>query len=421
MPAGRFWRRYRVWIAVAAIVAVGAAAYVAYQGSRPEEATITYATEKAVAGTLSVTVSGTGNLQVREENEVTSRVSGTVADVRVDKGDSVDKGDVLFTLDSSSARQATAKALASLRQARQSVKQARISLLEAEQSEDDLESRTGTGAATETQLDIAEAKVDAAEIGLGSARASYTAAQMSYDDAAGSEADLVVRAPCGGTVWSVNIDEGDTVSGGSGSSSADTADSSAGSSGSSGSSSSSGGSSAPITIAEDGELAVLLSVNEVDLPTLKKGQDVEILFDALPELTVTGKVDEVDRDGTVSSGVVTYDVWVSLDVTDKRLRSGMSSSATIVTDVARNVLLVPNAAVKSDTDGTEYVQVLADGAAEPQQVTVEAGLRGSSQTQILSGIDEGTAVVTKTTDASDDAAAGSSGGVVGFGMGGGPR
>ena len=115
-----------------------------------------------------------------------------------------------------------------------------------------------------------------------------------------------------------------------------------------------------------------LAVNEVDQPSLKKGQDVDSLRRAARPHR-TGKVDEVDDKGTVSSGVVTYDVWVALDVTDKRLRSGMSSSVTIVTDVARNVLLVPNAAVKSEHRRHRVRPGARHRREEPQQVTVETG------------------------------------------------
>ena len=154
-------------------------------------------------------------------------------------------------------------------------------------------------------------------------------------------------------------------------------------------------------------MAVQLSVNEVDVPSLAVGQTAELTFDAVPDLTITGKVDSVGEDGTVSQGVVTYDVWVTLDVNDARLKPGMSSTANIVTAVARNVLLVPNAAIKTGDQGS-YVQVMESGAAAPKNVYVTTGLAGDSETVVESGISTGTLVVTKTTTADSSSSSSSS-------------
>ena len=107
----------------------------------------------------------------------------------------------------------------------------------------------------------------------------------------------------------------------------------------------------------------------------------------------------------------------------------MSASATIVTQIARDALLVSNAAVKSASDGSNYVEVLTDGATTPTQVTVTTGLSSSTQTQILSGLSEGDKVVTSTSDSSDDTSSSGQGGFMmpgtagraGAGMGGPPQ
>lgn len=173
-------------------------------------------------------------------------------------------------------------------------------------------------------------------------------------------------------------------------------------------------------IAPKQPLAVHLTVNEVDLPSLKVGQRADIEFDALPDLAATGKIYEIASEGSSSSGVVTFDVWLSLDVADPALRSGMSSAATIVTDVVKDALLVPNGAVKSDGNGGYYVQVL-DASGNPQKVTVETGVASSTQTQILSGISEGDEVVTASSATSSSSSSGSQSGGGFMMMGGGPR
>ncbi len=143
----------------------------------------------------------------------------------------------------------------------------------------------------------------------------------------------------------------------------------------------------------------------------------------------TGKVYEIADEGSNDQGVVTFEVRVSIDVADEGLRPGMSAAATIVTEIAKDALLVPNGAVKSNSDGSYYVEILADGETTPTQVTVETGLTNATQTQILSGLSEGDLVVTTTTS-SDASSSDSStdergptepgGGVMGGVMGGTP-
>ncbi|MFA5845167.1 MAG: efflux RND transporter periplasmic adaptor subunit [Coriobacteriia bacterium] len=414
------WRRYQGWIAVGALAAIALVAFLALRGSKTAVPATTYTTEAAAKGTLSVTVAGTGNLAVRHEIEAWPSAGGKVRSIKVAEGSEVETGDVLYTLDPATARAATARALASLRQSREGVDRAELSLLQAQNALEAAQDRptSPTQAPDPTSIDTAEQQVDVAEAGLSSAKASRTSARLVYDQALADEAALSVEAPCSGTVWSVSISKGDTVgSGGGGSSTAAAGGTS-------------GGSSAPVTIARDGEIALQLAVNEVDVPSLKVGQSAEIMVDALPDLSLSGAVDAVSKKGTVSQGVVTYEVWISLDVSDPSLRTGMSGSATIVTAVVRDALLIPNAAIKSDTtNGGYYVQVLDKGATEPRTVTVETGLKGTSQTVVTSGLKAGDLVVTKTTQAgaASDTSGGTSGsgrvggGVMGFGAGGGPR
>ncbi|MDO8950599.1 MAG: hypothetical protein Q7V61_08830 [Actinomycetota bacterium] len=94
----------------------------------------------------------------------------------------------------------------------------------------------------------------------------------------------------------------------------------------------------------------------------------------------------------------------------------MSSSATIITSVVKDALLVPNGAVKSDGSGGYYVQTL-DASGAPQKVVVKTGEASATQTQILSGIAAGDSVVTASSSAKLTS---TSGGFMGMG-GGGPR
>ena len=105
----------------------------------------------------------------------------------------------------------------------------------------------------------------------------------------------------------------------------------------------------------------------------------------------------MDSLGTLTSGVVTYNVTIGFDSLDSRIKPEMSVSAAIITDIKQDVILVPNSAVKTQS-GSSYVQVLSGQT--PQNVNVEVGLSNDTQTEIISGISVGDNVITQTINSS---------------------
>lgn len=150
-----------------------------------------------------------------------------------------------------------------------------------------------------------------------------------------------------------------------------------------------------------------ISLNEVDVAKVKIGQKVTLTFDAIDGLSITGKVVDIDTVGTVTQGVVTYGVKIGFDTQDNRVKSGMSVSAAIITDIKQDVLTVPNSAIKSQGDAS-YVEVFDSPLAQssgnqgapslvtPRQQSVQIGLSDDTSTEITSGLKEGVQIVTRT-------------------------
>lgn len=136
-----------------------------------------------------------------------------------------------------------------------------------------------------------------------------------------------------------------------------------------------------------------ITLNEVDAAKVRVGQKTTLTFDAVEGLSITGEVAEIDVLGTVTQGVVTYNIKIIFDTQDERVKPGMSISAAIIADVKQNVLLVPNAAIKFNGDG-QYVEILINNASQMQ--TVETGLSNDAMTEIINGLKEGDKVITQT-------------------------
>ncbi len=146
------------------------------------------------------------------------------------------------------------------------------------------------------------------------------------------------------------------------------------------------------------DLYASVTLNEVDAANVKAGQKALLTFDAIDGLSVVGQVDEIDAIGTVSQGVVSYNVKIAFATTDARVKSGMSVSSTIITESKTDVLLIPNSALKTQGD-VNYVQILESNA--PVNKTVEVGLANDDYTEIVSGLNEGDKVITKTVSSAD--------------------
>lgn len=169
-----------------------------------------------------------------------------------------------------------------------------------------------------------------------SARINYQKAQSTYQDAQDALADYVVRAPFAGTIAQVSLKRYDTAS-----------------------------AVTTVAVLVTKQQIATLSLNEVDAAKVKQGQKVELTFDALDGLAVTGSVAEVDTIGTVSQGVVSYTVKIGFDSNDPRILPGMTVNATIVTASKDSAIVVPSSAIK--TQGAErYIEVATFTAGSPQ-------------------------------------------------------
>jgi HlyD family secretion protein len=165
------------------------------------------------------------------------------------------------------------------------------------------------------------------------------------------------------------------------------------------------GSGATVGIFISNQKIAEVSLNEVDVAKVKIGQKVNLTFDAIDGLNITGTVAEVDLVGTVAQGVVTYNVKIGFDTQDTRIKSGMSVSAGIITDVRQDVLTVPNGAIKAQGNTSTVSLVPAGNGQDGQTVAlaiapvltqVEVGLSDDTNTEVTSGLKEGDLVVART-------------------------
>ncbi len=373
--------RMKMGVVIGAIVVIGGGYFWWSKSSSSNSAGAAQYTVAAVEkGTISASVSGSGNVTVDQQATIDPTISGTVTDLSVSVGDTVKKGQVLFSIENDQLDVSLANAAVSLKQAENAVFNANISK---DQARDAYKTRTGTA----LNKNILTQKIESARAGIVIAEQNLAAAKLSYQKTLDDASKRRVTSPIDGTVNEINIKNGDDL----------------------GSNSSSSSKVTPIIVGDLSTVKASISVNEVDISKVALGQKVMMTFSALDGLALSGTVEKMDSLGTVASGIVTYTVTIGFDAPDERVKPGMSVSASIIYDVKSDTIIVPNSAVKRDASGS-YVQILFDNV--PERKAVEVGLSNSTSTEILKGLDVGEKVVTKTTHANattTNASSGSSG------------
>jgi multidrug efflux pump subunit AcrA (membrane-fusion protein) len=403
MSAAKKKRTGLIWGIVAVAVVVVVVAFLALRGSGNSSAT-QYTTAPATETSMTVAVSGTGNAIAGVSSDVAPNVSGTVTNLSVAIGSTVTPGQVLFNIDAPDQDAAVKRAYASYKSAQQGYKSAIAQRTSAQQAEEAAENPTSSSPTSppppvdENKVKLLEQQLSAACAGVASANANLSSALLAYNQAQDTANQRTVTAPIGGVVTDLNVSEGGSTSGsaasratgGTGSSSSSSSSSSSGSSGSSGTSSSSA-----VVISDLSTMKARVQVNEVDLKNVKVGQKATVGIDAVPDLKMTGKVETIAPVGVSTNNVVTYDVDISFDVQDARIKPLMTLTADITTQDVPNALTVPNAALKTNS-GRAYVEIL-DAQGAVQQVYVQTGASNDTVTQITSGLKAGDQVITGTS------------------------
>jgi HlyD family secretion protein len=323
----------RKWIIAAGIVIV-AGLLVNFGLNRGTQAE--HFTAKVERGQINDVVEATGTINSVITVQVGSQVSGTIAKLNVDFNSRVHKGDVVALIDPALFRGALLQAAADLKNAKANLQAAHANLEKAKatmvQTKADYDRAVGLsrdGVVSQQQLDLAKSNYDAANASVGAAAATVTQAeaQVSQKEAAVSVAQTnldytVIRSPIDGTVVARNVDVGQTVA-------------------------ASLQAPAIFTIAQDlRKMWVYAKTDESDVDNIQVGKEVTFKVDALPKQTFRGVVSQVRMNPTTVQSVVTYDTIIEFANPELKLFPGMTAYVTIPVATARNVLKLPNTALR---------------------------------------------------------------------------
>jgi HlyD family secretion protein len=393
---------------IATLVLVVIVAIVAIVASRGDDA-VTVRTEEVRRRNLVARVSATGHIEPKTSVDISADVSGRIVQLTVEEGDDVEEGDLLLAIDDARFRAALQREQASLADVQAREVQARGRAVQAQRDFErirDLKQRLPE-MVTDSELEAMRTEAEVQTALLESARHGVEMARAGVREAQDQLAKTVIRAPMSGRVTRLNVERGETAVVGT----------------------MNNPGSLLLTVSDLSVMEAVIAVDETDVPQITIGDSVAVRIDAFGEREFVGRVTTIGnssltpRSELSSDQAIDFEVRVTLDDAEADLRTDLSATADVITDVRTDVLSIPiialtlvdrdefeampnenlgdipadTAAPASRRDGVEGV-FLVDGSIVRFR-PVEVGIAGDSYFEVLSGLDEGTKIVAGTFQA----------------------
>lgn len=357
----------KVWIAMTVVVIIAVAAWALSGGKEKEE--INFKQEKVSLQTLQNSVTATGTIEAVTCVTVGTQVSGIVNKLYVDYNSQVKKGQVIAELDKTNllselntAKANMASAQSQLNYQNANMKRYQTLYQKGLVSADDYENALLTYRQAKEEVATAKEQVQRAQTNLGYA---------------------TITSPIDGTVISKSVEEGQTVA-------------------------ASFNTPELFTIAKDlTNMQVVADVDEADIGAVKEGDRVTFTVDAYPDDTFEGTVKQVRLQATTTNNVVTYEVVISAQNADLKLKPGLTANVTIYTQERTGVLAVANKALRftptKETVGKDMKIVDCKGknkvwTLDGKTLTahpVSIGQTDGMHTEITKGLKAGQQIVTE--------------------------
>lgn len=353
-------RKYLIYgIALLAIFGIG------YKMLNRSAGGTVYKTQKIENGDIMESITASGTINPLSTVSVGSQASGRIAEIYVDYNSVVKKGQLLALIDQENAKATVQQREAALEIAKAQVDVEENNIKYYKKALNRISKLNASKYSTEKDLEAAERDYDNAVAQLALEQAQVKQAQASLNSAQTELSYTEIKAPVDGIVISKAVEVGQTVA-----ASFETPE--------------------LFSVAEDlTKMQIEASVVEADIAKVKEGQKVRFTVDSYADDYFYGTVTQVRNEATTTSNVVTYTVVIGIDNTDMKLKPGMTANVEIITAEEKDVMLIPNQALRFYIDDSDTAKRYKDRGVwiikngHPKRVTVKIGVSDDDNTQIL--------------------------------------
>ncbi|HMK48677.1 MAG TPA: efflux RND transporter periplasmic adaptor subunit [Thermodesulfovibrionales bacterium] len=355
----------KILIGSAVVIILAVAAYFLLRGNNKEPQ---FRTEKVVRGDVVMAVTATGTVNPVTTVLVGTQVSGTIKEIYVDYNSPVKRGQLIARIDPTPFEAQVEQAKANLLSAQANLEKATATRIDANRTMLRNKELFSKGLIARSDFDTAETnyQTDVAQESAARSQIAQTKAALKLVETNLQYTRIV--SPVDGVVISRSVDVGQTVA-------------------------ASFQTPTLFTIAQDlTKMQIDTSVDESDIGNIKVGQDVEFVVDAYPDNTFKGRVWQVRNAPITVQNVVTYDVVIKVDNPELKLKPGMTANVSIIISTKKDVLKIPNAALRfrlsekaSQAPEKKGPGVWLLEKGKPRRVAVTVGISDGSFTELLSG------------------------------------
>lgn len=289
---------------------------------RTAKAVTEYRTAEVGTADIRVTITATGTVKGLNTVEVGAETSGKITKVYVDFNDRVKRGQILAEIDPEQQRAAVDESSARVSAANAAIREARATLNEAKLNLARIEQQAKDGLVSQRDLESSRASAERAEASLSNSLASATVSRATLTSTKSKLEKTTIASPIDGIVLARLVEPGQTVA---------------------------AGLQTPVLfkLAEDlSRMQLHGFVDESDVGRAKEGQEASFTVDAYPDKVFPSKLVSLRNEPRTEQTVVTYEAVLAVDNAELLLRPGMTATATIVSELRKDVLAVPNAALR---------------------------------------------------------------------------
>ncbi|MBK5963173.1 efflux transporter periplasmic adaptor subunit [Thiocystis minor] len=354
------WQRPWLWLTALAVLGLTLAGTLLFGNQNSDH--IDFKTDEIRRGDLTVKVTATGQLQPVIQVDVGTEVSGTIQSVEVDFNARVKRGEVLARLDPDQSQAKERQSAAALELARAQVDEAQATANETASKLGRTRDLVAKRLASPEELDTAVAAAERASAALAVAHAKVDQAQAQLDADRRTLEKTVIRSPIDGIVLNRVVEPGQTVA---------------------------ASLQTPVlfTLAENlTQMELKVAVDEADVGQVAEGQPATFTVDAYPHRTFPATITQVRFAPETVNGVVTFAALLAVDNADLSLRPGMTATADILVREERDLLLVPNLALrftppqpKAEESGPSLVGLLLPRRPPRSKRQTETGQRNGKE------------------------------------------
>ena len=361
-------RRSRRWVILPLLLVLAAGGWYGWKNWYAEAPADAVITEAATRGDLENSVTAAGLLSPIKDVDVGAQVSGQLKSVRIDIGDAVKEGDLIAEIDSASIEtqiEINEAELANLK-AQMIDKTAQVVLREANLTRQ--RALVATNSAAQSALDEAVAALATARASVESLEAQIRKQEAQLKDSRINLGYTKIYAPMSGTIVNISAKEGQTLN---------------------------ANQSAPTiaTMADLSTMTVEAEVSEADVGKLRVGMEAYFTLLGQPGKRYTGTLRQIQPTPQTENSVVLYYALFDVPNPEGALMMNMTAQVFFVQSAARDVLMIPVAALTRD-DGKGRADVTVVSAGNRREArSVETGIRNRLRVEIKSGLAEGDAVV----------------------------